>query len=210
MRPHQSPQGAEARSAGYAETCSSGATEARRSSGRGVAGCRCKAEPVRGRNPGVLSDGETLNEGDRDRPVAELLRRAVCDEAGAAGRSRPNPAAGVRATAATSGKSGGSPVRPVQPLRRGEPPSWRQAGPGSDRTRGPSASPRAANSSTMKGPRGLAGQFRAETRGRTAKRSGGWVRGRFCIRSPEIGCSRSRKRRRVGTRGRTTWLWGHP
>ncbi len=156
-RPHQSPRGAEARSAGYAETCSSGATEARRSSaplrplplsGRGHS---------RGRNPGVLSDGEAVRakQGDRETPAAATGSSGPCRT-----KRVRIPPQGVRATAAWGGNSGESPVRPVQPRRRGEPSTRQRARPGRDQARRFPVSPETANSSTTKGPRGLAGQFR--------------------------------------------------
>ena len=52
--------------------------------------------------------------------------------------------------------------------------------------RGRSANPIAANSSTMKGPRGLASEF-CGRRCQTANDFSRWVRGRFYVRSPEIG-----------------------
>ncbi|TWU55944.1 hypothetical protein Poly59_22470 [Rubripirellula reticaptiva] len=54
-----------------------------------------------------------------------------------------------------------------------------------DLTRGPLANPAAANSSTMKGPRGLVGEL-CERRCRAAKDLGRWVRGCFHVRSPEM------------------------
>ena len=56
---------------------------------------------------------------------------------------------------------------------------------GADLLRGPLANPVAANSSTMKGPRGLAGES-CERRSRIAKDLGRWVRGCFYVRSPEM------------------------
>ncbi len=56
---------------------------------------------------------------------------------------------------------------------------------GGDLPRGPLANPAAVNSSTMKGPRGLAGESRGR-RCRTANGVGRWVRGCFHVRSPEM------------------------
>ena len=56
---------------------------------------------------------------------------------------------------------------------------------GADLLRGPLANPVAANSSTMKGPRGLAGES-CERRSRIVKDLGRWVRGCFHVRSSEM------------------------
>ena len=56
---------------------------------------------------------------------------------------------------------------------------------GEDLPRGLLGSPVAANSSTMKGPQGLAGEF-CRRRSRTAKDVSRWVRGCFHVRSPEM------------------------
>ena len=64
---------------------------------------------------------------------------------------------------------------------------------GADLLRGPWANPMAANSSTMKGPRGLAGES-CGRRCRTAKDLGWWVRGCFHVRSPEMSVGASVER----------------
>lgn len=56
---------------------------------------------------------------------------------------------------------------------------------GGDLLRGLLESPAAANSSTMKGPRGLVGEL-CGRRSRTAKDQSRWVRGCFYVRSPEM------------------------
>ena len=56
---------------------------------------------------------------------------------------------------------------------------------GVDLLRGLLANPVAANSSTTKGPRGLAGES-CERRSRIVKDLGRWVRGCFYVRSPEM------------------------
>jgi hypothetical protein len=56
---------------------------------------------------------------------------------------------------------------------------------GDDLPRGPLANPVAVNSSTMKGPRGLAGES-CGRRSRIAKDLSRWVRGCFHVRSPEM------------------------
>ena len=83
-----------------------------------------------------------------------------------------NPVQGIRA------------VRFVQPGWRGELPAWRQAEP-VDPDRGLSANPTGVNSSTMKGPQGLASEF-CGRRCQTAKDFHRRVRGCFYVRSPEI------------------------
>lgn len=56
---------------------------------------------------------------------------------------------------------------------------------GDDLPRGLLANPVAANSSTMKGPQGLAGEL-CRRRSRIAKVGSRWVRGCFHVRSPEM------------------------
>lgn len=56
---------------------------------------------------------------------------------------------------------------------------------GGDLLRGPLANPVAVKSSTMKGPRGLAGES-CRRRCRMAKNLSRWVRGFFYVRSPEM------------------------
>lgn len=83
---------------------------------------------------------------------------------------------------------------PAQGVRGHRPrstcPAWGVSSLATDRTagdllRGPSANPRAANSSTTKGPRGLAGEL-CERRCRAANDFGWWVRGRFYVRPSEM------------------------
>lgn len=69
-------------------------------------------------------------------------------------------------------------------------PAWGVSSLATDRTagdylRGLSANPRAANSSTMKGPRGLAGES-CRRRSRIANGFGWWVRGCFYVRPSEM------------------------
>jgi hypothetical protein len=85
--------------------------------------------------------------------------------------------------------------------RRGELPTWQQAGPGRDWL-GDGAKHPAAKSSTMKGPKGLAGK-QGRRRSRTAKSRRRWVRGCFCVLSPEIAPS-GRKRCPAGRLEHTT------
>ena len=83
---------------------------------------------------------------------------------------------------------------PVQGVRGRAPrstcPAWGASSLATGRTeadllRGPLANPAAVNSSTMKGPRGLAGES-CRRRSRTAKDLSRWVRGCFHVRSPEM------------------------
>jgi len=83
---------------------------------------------------------------------------------------------------------------PVQGVRGHRPrstcPAWGVSSLATGRTgvdllRGPLANPVAMNSSTMKGPRGLAGES-CERRSRIAKDLGRWVRGCFHVRSSEM------------------------
>ena len=83
---------------------------------------------------------------------------------------------------------------PVQGVRGHRPrstcPAWGVSSLATGRTgvdllRGPLANPMAANSSTTKGPRGLAGES-CERRSRIAKDLGRWVRGCFHVRSSEM------------------------
>jgi hypothetical protein len=83
---------------------------------------------------------------------------------------------------------------PVQGVRGHRPrstcPAWGVSSLATGRTgvdllRGPLANPVAANSSTTKGPRGLAGES-CERRSRIVKDLGRWVRGCFYVRSPEM------------------------
>lgn len=84
-----------------------------------------------------------------------------------------------------------NPVQGVRGLRpRSTCPAWGVSSLATGRTgvdllRGPLANPVAANSSTMKGPRGLAGES-CGRRSRIAKDLGRWVRGCFYVRSPEM------------------------
>ena len=79
---------------------------------------------------------------------------------------------------------GFGPSRFVQPGWRGELPAWRQAEPVIP-DRGLPANPAGVNSSTMKGPQGLASEF-CGRRCQTAKDFRRRVRGCFYVRSPEI------------------------
>jgi hypothetical protein len=83
---------------------------------------------------------------------------------------------------------------PVQGVRGRKPrstcPAWGVSSlvtgrTGVDLLRGLLANPVAANSSTTKGPRGLAGES-CERRSRIVKDLGRWVRGCFYVRSPEM------------------------
>jgi hypothetical protein len=83
---------------------------------------------------------------------------------------------------------------PVQGIRGPRPrltwPAWGVSSlaigrTGGDLLRGPLANPAAANSSTMKGPRGLAGES-CRRRCRAANDLSRWVRGCFYVRSPEM------------------------
>jgi hypothetical protein len=83
---------------------------------------------------------------------------------------------------------------PVQGVRGHRPrstcPAWGVSSLATGRTgvdllRGPLANPVATNSSTMKGPRGLAGES-CERRSRIANDLGRWVRGCFHVRSSEM------------------------
>jgi len=84
-----------------------------------------------------------------------------------------------------------NPVRGVRSLElRSTRPAWGVSSlatgrTGNDKIRGPLVNPAAANSSTMKGPRGLAGES-CGRRCRTANELGRWVRGCFHVRSPEM------------------------
>ena len=84
-----------------------------------------------------------------------------------------------------------NPARGVRSLRlRSTRPAWGVSSlvtgrTGVDLLRGPLANPAAANSSTMKGLRRLAGES-CGRRCRTANELGRWVRGCFHVRSPEM------------------------
>lgn len=84
-----------------------------------------------------------------------------------------------------------NPVQGVRGLRpRSTCPAWGVSSLATGRTgvdllRGPLANPVATNSSTTKGPRGLAGES-CERRSRIAKDLGRWVRGCFHVRSSEM------------------------
>jgi len=89
-----------------------------------------------------------------------------------------------------------NPVQGVRGLRpRSTCPAWGASCLATGRTgvdllRGPLANPVAVNSSTMRGPRGLAGES-CERRSRIAKDLGRRVRGCFYVRSPEMSAENS-------------------
>lgn len=153
------------RRAGCVERRSPSSTEAHRSNPQLVGLERCCS--VRSRrsaaesNPGVLSDGR--NAGTRKRPrsrIADSPRagatgKSLCrfKRRGGAGAKRVRiPPVGVRANLRRCSE------RLVQLGLRGEPSTWRRAKPIPDRNRGPGANLSAVNSSTMRGPRGLASE----------------------------------------------------
>lgn len=84
-----------------------------------------------------------------------------------------------------------NPAQGVRGLRpRSTCPAWGVSSLATDRTagdllRGPSGNPKAANSSTTKGPRGLAGEL-CRRRSRIANGFGWWVRGCFYVRPSEM------------------------
>jgi len=86
-------------------------------------------------------------------------------------------------------------------------------GNGQDRTgdtvRGLRANPAAANSSTMKGAKALASQTGRRREAELRIGQSGWVRGRFSLRSPEIGCRKvAGNYARPGGRDILLWSWG--
>lgn len=82
---------------------------------------------------------------------------------------------------------------------------------GADTPRGPRANPAAANSSTTRGAKALASQTGRRREAEPRNGQSGWVRGRFSLRSPEIGCREaSGNYARPGGRDIPLWSWGFP
>lgn len=119
-------------------------------------------------SPGLPAGERVQEAGDGEAP---------CREGGgaAAAEGVEIPAAGARA---------GRPARSTRPAW-GAPDAATRRDRASDHARVPGGSPRDAKSSTMRGPRGLAGE-RDRRRCRTATGRRRRVRGRFCLRAPEI------------------------
>ncbi len=153
------------RRAGCLDRGSSGSTEAHRSNPR--LECSERRRSARESNPGVLSDRANVlwnRESGRQRKTSSDSLdsfEAVVDEAG------ENPAGGVRAQGVRSTRAGVGSLWPGDRRNRLF-----------DRSRGPSANPRAAKSSTMKGPQGLASHS-DRGRCRTANASHRGISGRF-------------------------------
>jgi hypothetical protein len=81
---------------------------------------------------------------------------------------------------------------------------------GADTPRGPRANPAAANSSTTSGPKGLASQTGRRREAEPRRGQSGWVRGRFSLRSPEIGrLTAAGNCARPGGRDMPLWFWGN-
>ena len=82
---------------------------------------------------------------------------------------------------------------------------------GADTPRGPRANPAAANSSTTRGAKALASQTGRRREAELRRGQSGWVRGRFSLRSPEIGRRKaSGNYARLGGRDIPLWPWGVP
>lgn len=108
------------------------------------------------------------------RKYLEVVSRPLSFKAGEeSSMKNRNPARGVRSLGLRSTR----PAWGVSSLATGRT--------GADLLRGLLANPAAANSSTMRGPRGLAGEL-CRRRCQTANDLSRWVRGCFHVRSPEM------------------------
>jgi hypothetical protein len=117
-------------------------------------------------NPPIRSDADAPDGGDADRP------RPISRSGPSRSKVGANPIRGVR----------GPRPRSTRPARGAS--ARRRAEPGGD-TPGDPVKRRTAKSSTLGGPRGLAGESHGR-RCRIANTRRRWVRGRFPVRSPEI------------------------